>query len=306
MPITQFICPDKVRIDIKDCLSECRMADRCMTLPTLLKASESREWDGTPHVTNLIGGTREYYLQIHHDTAIDPKSTMYSQLGTAYHAMLEELAKELDIPAEINFHRPGVIQGTSDLLQPNGDGSYDLIDYKTWGSYKVKMALGIKYKKNPNHLGSDRRHKDYWTFYKEASAIDNRDAELQLNKYRMELETLGYPIDRMFVQATVRDGGLQAAKNVGVVSQLYMIPVQRLPDDVVMQYFTAKGALLRMHIDAGTVPDVCTAEERWNGDMKCKKFCDVAEFCSYGRQWVNPPVTTIPTPIPQNEVAQGE
>lgn len=294
MPATQFICPDGQRIDINQCISECRMAERCLTLPTLLKAAETREWDGTPHVTNLIGGTLQEWLQIKHDYAIDPKGTMYAQLGTAYHSMLEGFAQELEIPAEINFNRPGVIQGTADLLQPIPDsdgGVYDLIDYKTWGSYRIMKSLGIRKKKNPNHLGTDRRHADYWTYYQDPQSVDNRDTELQLNKYRIELEKDGYPIRYMFVQATCRDGGLQSAKNLGVVEQVYMIPINPIPDEVVEQFFTAKAAILRIHLESDSMPDICTQEERWNNDAKCRRYCDVAQFCPNGRNYVKVPVS---------------
>lgn len=288
MPLKWFICPDGERITTEDCIAKCRMAERCLTIPTLINASKEREWDGTPHVTQLLNGTMEEFLKATQDYAIQPHSTVYAQLGTAYHATLEALADELELPAELHFIRDGVIQGTADFLQEHDDepGVYDLIDYKTWGSYRVAKSLGLVKRKNPLHSGNNRSHPDYWMFYVDEQAIDNRDAELQLNKYRVELQRQGYAVERMYIQAIIRDSGLQAARNMGVFENAKMIRVNYLPDELVDRYFLLKGMALKQAIEVKPPPP-CSPDENWN-ERKCQHYCNVAEFCPIGQRYHTP------------------
>ena len=59
MPLTQFICPDKERVTISQCLSgNCRMSNRCAPLGYLQLCARQRPWEGKASVTQLIDGTR--------------------------------------------------------------------------------------------------------------------------------------------------------------------------------------------------------------------------------------------------------
>ena len=90
MPATKFICRDGSTIPIKQCLSHCPNAQRCMFLPTLRSVAESlnRKLD-KPSVTELIAGTRETYLKKTQLYAVDPMQQLYALHGSAVHTIQE-------------------------------------------------------------------------------------------------------------------------------------------------------------------------------------------------------------------------
>ncbi len=297
MPLTYFKCPDGNLIETYDCFAECRMSRRCSTLPWLvqIKASE-RIWDGTPHVTTLIQGTMEAFLKITEPFAVEPTGPgpAFAQLGIAIHSNLEDRAIELGHPAEWNFHNPGILQGSVDYLEPNSDGSYNMWDYKTWGSYKVAKARGII------AITTGKGKNRHTTKRYDPSKVDNMDTELQLNAYRVEAEKRGIVIKDMFVQAIVRDGNTIVAKNRAITESVSVVPVERLHDDFIGRYFDIKGEALKSSlntnqrkIDLGeefhpipgdVEPSLCTKEETW-GNTKCKMYCPVAYACPVGSRW---------------------
>ncbi len=269
MPLTQFQCPDGEYIDIEDCLEQCRMGSRCLSLPTLRVAGRDREWDGIPHVTNLLNGTMLEMLKIHNDYAIDPKSRAFSMLGSTHHKLLEEYA-DGDSEIGLVYGDPPWIQGTADYLEVDGDDIV-LWDYKTWGSYRVKRALGI--------------HKSGGKVYT-GGKPDLEHEELQLNMYRIMIEEAqDIHIDRIQLQVTVRDGGIRAAVESGVDQSIYIIPIRRLNDEYVLDWFVNKAIKLLGAVYTKEA-DICTKEERWD-DNRCKKYCEVAACCPYGSRLIS-------------------
>jgi len=234
---------------------------------------------------------------------IYPDSMAFALLGTRHHSKLEAIAGKLSMVSELLLEDDET-RGTFDLLEPDTTGSYVLSDYKTSGSYKVASALGIQSRKVVDPSGEAYKRDvvdkarlevtgvtEYFhrkgdpklisEFYIDESAKDLREWELQLNNYRLKVEACGFPISRLQVQATVRDGGTQAAKSRGVDKNIYMIPIKILPDDDVNAYFTRKSRVLLAAIETGAAP-VCNNEERWN-DRRCASYCEVKEFCDHGR-----------------------
>ena len=118
-------------------------------------------------------------------------------------------------------------------------------------------------------------------FGTDLGAADNWEAELQLNRYRIMLAELGLKINRMQLQVTVRDGGLYVAYQRGILRNIYKIPIPVMPDDDVKKYFKFKKDSLKEALaDGWTIP--CDDRESWDG-MKCKYYCDVAQWCPKGR-----------------------
>ncbi len=254
-----FNCPAKVKIPIAECLEHCiRKEGRCLSLPTLHEIGKVRKYT-QPTTTMLLPGIRQTYLQITKDYAVDPMDTAFMLLGTRHHQKLEIVAKKLEMISEERLTVD--ISGTIDLLEPDelAPDFYKLIDYKTWGSYAVKRALG--------------RNKE--------GIADMRDAELQLNNYRLQWEKIGFPISRMLIQACVRDGGTFSARHNGVPEKFILIPVTKLDDEDVYYYFHDKRSLLLKHLENKTLPEMCEYEETW-GSKRCHSFCPVAEFCPEG------------------------
>lgn len=134
-----FQCPDNKIIPIKDCLSKCRMDERCLTLPTLTIISTEREWKGVPSTTQLLNGTMMEFLKLTQPYTVNPDKRAFMLAGIRHHQQLELAAKELGLPAEIAL---SIDRDIFDLLELE-DGHLVLTDYKLWGSYRVARALGI-------------------------------------------------------------------------------------------------------------------------------------------------------------------
>ena len=265
MPLKYFNC-QAGKITVSDCLNKCPNRDgRCLSLPTLYEISKQRPDTGVYSTTQLIAPTRIAYLRLKNDYAIDPYDQAFQLLGTRHHHKLDVMAKKIDMISE-KYMNDGETTGILDLLEPDIKRAdcYILWDYKTWGSHPVAKALGIV--------------RENGKFITKPEAADLKDTALQLNNYRLKVESLGFPISQMFVQATVRDGGTSIASSRGITSNLYKIAIPRIDNDEVIEYFNIKNAALKNAVDNDEIPPICSYEERWGG-RRCTRYCEVKEFC---------------------------
>ena len=276
-----FICPDGEPVTLPDCMKKCRLGRRCLTKTTLEAiAVGEREWDGTPHVTQLLNGTMMEYLRITNDYYVDPQSRAFALLGSAHHKLLEDdnMREDLQRMSEI-YLTNGLVQGTLDLIEQE-NGEFVLTDYKTWGSYRVKRAKGLVKRGTRG---------DTW-FTIDPEHIDLRDAELQLNMYRvMAEEKYGIKINRMQIQVTSRDGGTRMAKSYGVMQNMELLDVPRLTDSYIKGFIEQRAKALLYYVNTGIYPPICSPEERWHDlksgkDRRCERYCEVAKFCPHGQQ----------------------
>ena len=145
MPLKYFIAPDGKKLLVSRCIEEGLLIDNYPTSYLRLCAQE-RKWTGKPSTTQLIKGTREAYLSLLTDYAIDPAKQAFRIHGQTAHKKLEHNVSEKDYA---EFHcDDNEITGILDLLE-NNNGLWYLTDYKTWGSYSVMKTLGIEVKKRP-------------------------------------------------------------------------------------------------------------------------------------------------------------
>ncbi len=271
-----YICPDREKIQISDCLEKCRMQKRCSPLAFLRTISKSeREWKGIPSVTQLIKGTREAYLMIKRYYSVDPQNEIFALMGTGLHKVLEKQA----IEPEVTLSLYG-ISGTADELE---DGV--LIDYKNVGSYKVALATGMTVIKTEDiptgefYKNGNEKTRKIKTYAPIPKNVDCHDWELQLNMYRLMKEDSGKQVDSMEIFACVRDGGTYLAKGRGIETNFFVIPIKKLGDEEVFIYFANKKDHLIECLKENKIPAICNAEENWNGN-KCEKYCCVGEFCN--------------------------
>lgn len=290
MPLKRFICPDSEEIEITECLNKCRRPEgRCLSLPTLVEVFQSsRAWSGVPSTTQLLNGTLLAYLEITEDYPVDPRNRAFSLLGTRHHKRLEIVAKRLSEMSEKSVGAGVLDLLTLDETSPD-KGQYELWDYKTSGSFKVAKALGIVGEEIPDPSGevymkTTRYHKSgepktITIWKRDENAIDMWEWEMQLNDYRIKAEALGFPVSKMKIQDTVRDGGTYVATNRGILENIYLIPVKRLDDDFVKKYFERKRVALLNALALKQMPSPCDAKESWEGRRCVKKYCDVFDFC---------------------------
>ena len=107
---------------------------------------------------------------------------------------------------------------------------------------------------------------------------------LQLNHYRTGFESKGFKVDRMKIQAIVRDGNTYVAKGRGIAEPVYMIDIPRMDDAEVEAYFFAKKFDLLQALEQKTWSTPCSDKERWNKDNKCREYCAVAFACPYYKE----------------------
>lgn len=296
MPLTQFICPDGGKIACGECLKTagCRMGagNRCCTLPTLRLMASERVWKGKPSTTQLIRGTMEAFLKIKHPYAVSPDDSAFRLAGTLHHGQLEKFSAPVEFSEE--EFADDSMTGIADLLTESEvtPGRYDLTDYKNKGSYPTMIALGGM--KETPVIGSDGspillrsgpnkgKPKVIKEVYYDPIKSDCFEEALQLNRYRIWFEQAGFPIDRMAIQITVRDGGLRVARESGVTRKIYMVPIRRMPDEEVLEYFKKKHDDLIKAVAQGSWDKPCSDRESWDG-RKCSAFCSVAEYCPNGK-----------------------
>lgn len=294
MPAKWFQCVDGNTTLITDCLNSCRITDqlpagRCLSLRTLRLIGEQREWKGIPSTTQLLKGTREAFLEITTDYTLNPQDELWRVNGTKAHRILEEYHDNALGEERLSDE---ICSGQFDFYDPD---TQILFDLKTWGSYKVMKALGLRqvevetgeiYKTGAKK-GQPKTRKE-WV---EGGEPDLFNEEIQLNDYRMKLEATGWPVRQLFIEALARDANTYIARNRGVEQAGILIPVRILPDEDVRSYLTAKrNALLNCfnHVEEGNKhqPPFCNRRERWaegpGPGRKCARYCRVATSCKEG------------------------
>jgi len=266
-PLKSFICPDNTKITTEQCLAKCpRPQGRCLSLPTLMEVSYDRVYNGTPSTTQLLNPTRYEYLKIKYDYMINPFNRAFALLGTRHHRRLELIAKRLEnLQAEKKL--TGEISGVVDLLEPNGENTFRLIDYKTFGNYQmVKLQ--------------DENSPEY------------QKLALQCCNYRLMAQELGFAITEIFAQVTIRDGGTWVARKNGICERMIFMPVKILDDDFVKDYFISKEFKLKDALIKNELPELCDYQNRW-GNRRCSpEFCEVVSHCPEGASMNKMPLET--------------
>lgn len=287
MPIKYFICPDKIRIETHDCLKEngCRLGSRCSTRAYLQLIKSDRPWTGKPSTTQLLQGTLYSFLKLTKEYAVYPDSRAFMVTGSKGHSTLE-VEDDYSIMEEKFNDVDTEVTGIADLMEIENDRRI-LVDYKVSGSYKVAKALGFYVDEEPTgeiyKSGKKKGEQKTRKILKRSDdKIDRKTWELQLNKYRIEFEKRGFKADELKIQCIVRDGNTYIARSRGVFRNIYYFNIPILQDEYVNNYFTQKKDDLLLALKQGYWNDICTKEENWDG-LKCQNYCDVAEFCKYGK-----------------------
>ncbi len=312
MPLKRFICPDGGKIDIDQCLNHrgCRLHNRCASRNYLRAVSFDRKFTGIITASAAGNGPAHEYLKGTTDYDVAPSGRVWAIFGTDAHAVLGREENTVDVISEEKTDA-----GTPDTLDideffvmcPKCKGverwdvkvcpwcevemveSYVLYDLKTYGSYPVSLILGFK-KETETLTDKDGKPLRYGKTAKKAGQVKTRqiivkgkpkekyEAVLQLNRYRMEYEKIGFPISRIEITVTPRDGGTYVALGRGVTENLYRIPIRRLPDKEVTDYYDNLQASLDHALDNDGECRPCTPWECWNG-RRCDGYCDVADAC---------------------------
>lgn len=278
-PAIGFLCNDQ-KIPFETCLNECPFAEtfpagRCLIKRTLRFIAEQREWTGTPSTTQLLKGTREAALEILFPYYIDPQKAIFRIIGTKGHRLLDQYVGDNEL-GEIRI-KDEISSGAFDFYD---DGI--LFDTKTSGSYKIRKAMGLyqvdvptgEVYKTGDKKGQPKTKKEW----RENGYRSVLDWAIQLNDYRLKLESCGFPVKQMLIEALARDGGLRASSSNGVEQNGTLIPINKIPDRHIKAYMQFKKEQLINALKVGTMPPKCRGRETWAG-RKCQGYCNVVEYC---------------------------
>lgn len=252
--------------------------------PELQKKYCPGRMEYVPSTTQLIQGTKAAFLKLTTDFDISPDSRAFMITGTKGHAALEAFDDDYSL-AEEKFQNEDV-SGIADLLTDE-DGQVILSDYKVSGSFKVAKALGFEeyeegtgeFFKSGKRKGEEKKRK---LIRRSEKAIDRWEWEMQLNKYRINYERMGFKVDKLKIQCVVRDGGTFIARSRGVFRNVYYFDINILPDEIVNEFFERKRRDLLQALKQGFWSEICTGAECWDG-LKCSSYCEVAAHCPQGK-----------------------
>ena len=236
-----------------------------------------------PSTTQLLGGTREAYLKITTDYAVAPESMIWAIFGTAAHSVTDAFCPEGDL-GEIRIF-DGTSSGAFDYYDAT---TCNLYDRKTYGSYKVAKLMGLTKVRYPI-FGADgvqlkyKNGKLMFEDHFEVGAKDRLDVSIQMNDYRMKLEKSGFPVNKLFVECLVRDGGTYVAKGRGINFNARLVRLHKISDRWISRYMQKKAGDLAYYLEKKILPPPCKMRETWGG-MKCERFCPTWKSCDVGRK----------------------
>lgn len=279
MPAKFFKCPDGQKIEIEQCYKKCRMAERCMLLPVLKAVGKTRPWHRKPSVTQLLKDTRQTYLEIVNDYAIDPQKGIASMIGTNSHSLMEN-----NVPngflSEVRLE-DDITSGQFDAYDMKNK---TLIDFKFFGAYRIAMALGKRPKwvsKGTYSRGVNKGKPKWVQEFVDGGIRDVLEISKQLSYYKVLMKAHGLEVKDIKVQMLIRGGLDKTAKSYGLDRMSYVIRLNGISERWIRIYMKAKYDKLMKALETKKLPPVC--KDRWN-DLKCKEYCSVNEFCPYYKE----------------------
>jgi len=273
----KYKCPDNKLVSPEDCIKDCRMSHRCC--PSAMPAhvnKHTRSWKGKLSVTQALNPTTQIYLSINNDRIINLQRNIYSMLGTINHsrheaggAHTDELECEIFLEDELNA-------GTTDQLQCV-DGKYYLRDIKNKKVMQAKWILDYE------KIGD----KDYAlpTWRQTGKKLKDRDdVVMQMNRYRMLLEkSRGITIEGMFMDVVFIDySPTNSPSRFGLKYQYYGVPVRKLDDDFVLDFYKKADARIKHALKNG-VDKFCYEDDDWKEfgapGNRCNFYCESKDSC---------------------------
>jgi len=292
MPAIGFVYPDGNKVSFEDVREgNVDILEMGMSLPTLIEMSKERDPNRKPSTTELLVGTCESYLKRTKKYYINPQDRAFSLAGTMHHSKLEQHTDERHLLEQKleEFN----ITGIADLYDKK---TKMLIDYKNPGSYKCSQLLGMTYRLIPDPYGAKYKSSGKWgkkgtpkmvkQWYRDEGLAEFGDWGWQLNWYGYLLTKSGYEVDNMYIQITLRDGGLAVARDKGLDKHIYLIKVPKYDNQILESRFLKSRDELVKAIKTDNLPQKCSNEQTWNG-KKCQSYCDVRNLCPYNNGSIN-------------------
>lgn len=283
MKENSFLCPDGQTILVKDCMSQCRMGQRCLAKPLLVNASRVRDLNRTNFsVTEVLSPTLYMYLKATHNETINPFSSIAATVGTSVHGILENCLPH-NYAGEFRLNYQG-LTGQMDCIDLE---HHTLYDYKVVGAYKCATMMGGRPLWKPYIITRGKRKgetemRQQW-FYDGLHHYG--DYCKQQNLYRILLGKHGIPIEDMFLQVIIKEP-INTIKTFNLDKQCYLLKLPKMNDQRLLDYALYKKDALVNAIATNTMPRQCSAKDRWVSKTypmgrRCKDYCSVSYCCPY-------------------------
>lgn len=315
MPIVGGILRDGTKVPTEDFFNG-KCPDPGFPLSFIKEALKPRDWDGRPHVTQLLVGTREAYLKNVSKYFIDLDAAVIPMAGTKFHANLEDDSSLTELSVEVDG-----LQGTLDYLEVYPwDNTIGITDYKLVGSFRMIKWFGIT--KRPVPVTDDYGNQVYYKtgakkgqakmkneHFISEEAKDRFDYTMQVNIYRLAVEQIlsneeltkqtdlkalaGKKVDRLKIFFALRDSGI----NHDFSFKSFYEDCEFLSDESVRVFIKEKSEPLidamaswkaeledavtaedRLMAAYHNCPGLCSNKETWGG-KKCTDYCDVKDAC---------------------------
>jgi hypothetical protein len=211
-------------------------------------------------VTTLINPPRISLLKRRHWDEIteDVSDSLWRILGSAVHYVMQQVDPTNRFIEE-KVKEP--IEGYTITGRPD---SYDAKD-KSVDDYKVTSVWAVK--------------------------ADKKEWAEQLNCYAWFFRKLGFPVEKLRIYAILRDWSRGQYKQAVAKNKDYPdIPFKVIDIDLWSfeeqeKYIKDRIALYKSCQDlADDKLPVCTEEDRWKDDRRCKDYCSCNQFCNYYKE----------------------
>ena len=221
-------------------------------------------------VTTLINPPRLTMLRAFHEDEleVDASELLYLVSGIAFHFLMAEQSIDDSEEKLIETRVERTVRGW--LVS----GQFDVLDGARLSDWKWTSVWSLLFPKI--------------------------DWVAQLNVYRWLAQTAGKTIDSLQTWAMLRDWSkAKAAADRRLPAIPFAVIEQDIwKDEVVAAYIDDRLAIyeearsLALNAGHGNAVPVCTPAERWERDgepARCRSYCDVARFCSFGVALPPPP-----------------
>lgn len=255
-----------------------------------------RPYDGTVHVTDMVGCLRRNVYKKKLPYAVDLEGASNTLVGTALH----DYFTHGDTEHKVFFYYQGVpISGSIDNIEKTDNGLI-LWDFKGAKSFKVMKTLGIT--KIPKTVFDEDGNPVKYKTGAKAGQVKTRkevnidpknveadDYEQQLNVYKYLLLSQiqdgrdpvytnnDMHIYKMFIFFVIKDFGKDSSMN-GIESNTVPAEIKfwSLPD---ILSFMERAHIIHDCLSGNRgIPDMGVGQEIWYGRM-CENFCEFRDHC---------------------------
>jgi CRISPR/Cas system-associated exonuclease Cas4 (RecB family) len=202
-------------------------------------------------VSDLINPPLIWYLKKLHKNEIeeDASERLWALLGTAVHYIIAQAEDKNLTEESLEIEVDGfIIRGRFDVYTE----AKEIIDYKITSMWSLE--------------------KPEWAH--------------QINVYAYMLRRTGFEVEKGFIYAILRDWNKRQAKETMPIPFIvYEIPIWSFEEQ---EKYIKERLQLFKSIQTSNIEDfICSEQDRWKNNIRCRLYCSVNKFCPFYIREVN-------------------